>query len=322
MENEICRGQHMAVKSDAGRWAAQQRRQANQRLYHQIVQFRSGQGSMKEFRDVVRNDNISFALRLEVIESALQGGMIDSGDLTGVITPPDFTEYGLTTDRAPTILPACLQGEDSSKITSNLGIGLVLSACIIGSAIWLWQTFHTLWAVIGTPFAAFMALIFSMPALVITISAINFVIPGASRYRKFKAARLKYEAASASRLIWYRQEEVKSYKTNDGQEFERLVARAFRRSGFRVEENGGVNDGGVDLIVWKGEIQAIVQCKAFSKPVGPAVVRELYGTLAHHDGATVAYLATTNGVTQSARDWCKGKPIRIVTPDNLTRGSL
>jgi hypothetical protein len=99
--------------------------------------------------------------------------------------------------------------------------------------------------VIGTPFAAFMALIFSMPALVITISAINFVIPGASRYRKFKAARLKYEAASSLRLIWYRQRKLKSCKTNDGQ-FERLVARAFRRSGFRVEENGGVNDGGVD----------------------------------------------------------------------------
>ncbi|MFC3101683.1 restriction endonuclease [Alteraurantiacibacter lauratis] len=71
-----------------------------------------------------------------------------------------------------------------------------------------------------------------------------------------------------------------------------------------------------------GRSQAIVQCKAFARPIGPAVVRELFGTLAHHDGATIAYLATTNGVTQGARDWCKGKPIRIVTPDHLIRGTL
>ena len=113
-----------------------------------------------------------------------------------------------------------------------------------------------------------------------------------------------------------------AYQTNNGLEFERLVARAFRRSGFQVEEFGGVNDGGVDLIVWKGGVPGIVQCKAFKRPVGPAVVRELFGTLAHHDGATIAYLATTNGVTQSARDWCNGKPIKIVTPDHLVLGKL
>lgn len=312
----------MAVRSVGGRCTARQDRRANQWLYNRAAQFRSGQGTMEDFRDAVRNDNLSFALRLEVIEAAVQGGMINGDDLTGATIPPEFTTYGLNTDRAPTILPPRFQAEDGSKLTSVLGERLIVAACIIGSTIWLWQTFHTPWALIGAPFLAFIVLIITMIVLVATISAINFCIPGASRYRKFKAAMLKYEAVSASQLIWYKQDEVESYNTNDGQEFERLVARAFRRSGFRVEEYGGVNDGGVDLIVWKGEMQAIVQCKAFAKPVGPAIVRELYGALVHHKGVTLAYLATKNGVTLKARDWCKGKPIRIVTPDHLVRGGL
>lgn len=312
----------MAVQTDAQRRAAQQHHQAKRRLYNRIVQFQLGQGSMEDFRDTVRDDKLSFALRLEAIEAALQGGLIERRDFTGIIKPPKFVDYGLANDKAPTILPICLQGEDDSKITSNLGMGVILAACVIGSAIWLWQTFHSVWALVGLPFLIFLVLPCVMLLLVLAVATINYILPGASRYRQFKAARLKYEAVSAARLIWYRQDEVKSYNTNDGQEFERLVARAFRRKGFRVEEWGGVNDGGVDLVVWRGDVQGIVQCKAFAKPVGPAVVRELYGTLTHHDGAAIAYLATTNGVTQSARDWCKDKPIRIVTPDHLTRGSL
>lgn len=134
--------------------------------------------------------------------------------------------------------------------------------------------------------------------------------------------RRRLAAIKAARKIAARAGDIRIYEQCSGPEFERLVARAFRADGFRVDEMGGANDGGVDLHVWKNGRHAIVQCKAHARPIGPAVVRELLGTLRHHDTAGVAYLATTHGVTPSTRDWCSGKPIRLLEPDDLIRGQL
>lgn len=54
-----------------------------------------------------------------------------------------------------------------------------------------------------------------------------------------------------------------------------------------------------------------MQCKATSKPVGPAVARELYETLVA-SGADEAILAATSGVTQGTRAFLKGKPITVM----------
>lgn len=135
-------------------------------------------------------------------------------------------------------------------------------------------------------------------------------------------ARRRAAAIEAARRVDARASDIRIYEACTGAEFERLVARAFRQQGYSVEEMGGANDGGVDLHVRKNGWHAIVQCKAHARPIGPAVTRELMGTLQHHAGATIAYLATTNGVTASAKEWCSDKPIRVIVPDDLIRGRL
>ncbi len=46
------------------------------------------------------------------------------------------------------------------------------------------------------------------------------------------------------------------------QEFEMLVGEAFRRRGYTVSESGGGGaDGGVDLVLRKGNEKSLVQCK-------------------------------------------------------------
>lgn len=96
-------------------------------------------------------------------------------------------------------------------------------------------------------------------------------------------------------------------------DFERLVGEAFRRQGYSVEETGlGGADGGIDLILRKGNQRTLVQCKQWRRQKVPVnVVREMYGLLTHH-GAHAVRIATVGGFTQDAARFAQGKPIELI----------
>jgi len=146
-------------------------------------------------------------------------------------------------------------------------------------------------------------------------------LPGAAPYRRYREAIERYHIISKAQAVKALEADVRMYENASGREFERLVARAMRRSGWSVEEIGGANDGGIDLVCSKGGLQAIVQCKAHAKKISPAVVRELYGTLSNHR-ASIAILASTQGASDNARMWAEGKPIRFISIDDLVHGRL
>ncbi|MCZ8318309.1 MAG: restriction endonuclease [Lysobacteraceae bacterium] len=102
------------------------------------------------------------------------------------------------------------------------------------------------------------------------------------------------------------------------QQFEVLVGEAFRRRGYRVEENGlGGADGGVDLILSKDGRRELVQCKQWrSQQVGVAVVREMWGLAGHYrvDGIKIVSLGD---YTNDAADFAKGKPIELINGTSL-----
>jgi restriction system protein len=89
------------------------------------------------------------------------------------------------------------------------------------------------------------------------------------------------------------------------------VARLFRRLGYRVHRRPATHDLGVDLVVSKSGWRAIVQCKNWHHPVGPAAVRDLYGTLLH-TGADLGILVTTSTTSRSAQEFCSGKPLLLI----------
>lgn len=68
-----------------------------------------------------------------------------------------------------------------------------------------------------------------------------------------------------------------------GTAYELHVVRALTQIGIRARMRGGAGDGGVDLCgSWshgdagqKDSQQVLVQCKLYSKPLGPSVIREL-----------------------------------------------
>lgn len=97
-------------------------------------------------------------------------------------------------------------------------------------------------------------------------------------------------------------------------EFEMLVGEYYRTQGYRVEERGGAGaDGGVDLVLRSDSETVLVQCKHWNaRPVGIKTLRELFGVLVS-EGATRAILITSGQVSDEAANFCRDKPIEIIT---------
>ena len=101
--------------------------------------------------------------------------------------------------------------------------------------------------------------------------------------------------------------------------FEKYVAHLFQRRGYHVKHRGRAGDLGVDLELTNGNgKRAIVQCKRYRNTVGPKVVRELYGTLIH-EKVSHAFLVTTGNISNSAREWAKGKPLTLIDGEMLVQ---
>lgn len=96
-------------------------------------------------------------------------------------------------------------------------------------------------------------------------------------------------------------------------EFELLVGEAFRLQGYSVTELGGTGaDGGVDIVLRKGNEKFLVQCKQWKAfKVGVDVVRQLYGVMAAQ-GAAGGFVITSGTFTSDAKAFAEGRNIKLV----------
>jgi restriction system protein len=62
----------------------------------------------------------------------------------------------------------------------------------------------------------------------------------------------------------------------------------------------------------------VVQCKRWRTPTGESIVRDFYGTMQHNKAVQGAIIAT-NGFSQAAIEWAKGKPIHLYTGDDFLK---
>ena len=78
------------------------------------------------------------------------------------------------------------------------------------------------------------------------------------------------------------------------------------------------NDGGKDLILWKGTNTVLVECKKWNKPIGRLVVQKLHS--AQITCRVIgAYIITTDKATKPAEDYAKDVGITIITGVELSR---
>ncbi len=134
-----------------------------------------------------------------------------------------------------------------------------------------------------------------------------------------------YESALQQRICAatenYRREVMQTatyWENLDGHAFEREFARLLTGHGYRTEVTRGSGDGGVDIIADDGNGLIAVQCKRHKNPVGPAVIRELYGAVTagkYRKGM----LAVTGGVTKGIHEFIEGKPLQIVDLPQIVR---
>jgi len=101
-----------------------------------------------------------------------------------------------------------------------------------------------------------------------------------------------------------------------GTEFERELASLYRSQDYIVQFTPTSGDQGVDLIMSKNNRTTVVQCKSHKYPVGPAVARELFGSMIHFE-ADDAILACTGGFTPGVREFVEGKPIELISASEL-----
>lgn len=101
-------------------------------------------------------------------------------------------------------------------------------------------------------------------------------------------------------------------------DFEDAVGDLFTDQGFQVIRTKSSGDQGVDLFLKKEGKKIVVQCKTYKKVIGPNVVRDLYGTMFAND-ANEAILVAPGGFSNGTKEFCRGKPIKLIDLDDLTQ---
>lgn len=135
---------------------------------------------------------------------------------------------------------------------------------------------------------------------------------------------LAYQAwrlGQSRRRLLDRQRNIDGLRSMSWQQFEQLVGEFFRRQGFQVVETGqGGKDGGVDLMLRRGQERVIVQCKQWkSANVGVSVVREMFG-LQNHFRVQRVKIVSCGRFTRDAWQFAQGKPIDLIDGEKLLAG--
>lgn len=179
-------------------------------------------------------------------------------------------------------VPALQRLNSHYRLAERFGIagGLVLGAGI--------------GAVVAPPHGVLLGL-FAMPGPV-------FALPGpfVLRWLLFELTALGRHAVRMAYGVHLRALEREScWHALSWREFERDVAELFRRTGFDVVHTGRAGDGGIDIRATNAGVTLLIQCKKYSKAVGPAIVRELVGAAASEKQARPV-LVSAVGFTAAA----------------------
>jgi restriction system protein len=110
----------------------------------------------------------------------------------------------------------------------------------------------------------------------------------------------------------------------DWEQFEHLVRQLFEKEfasrGGEVKVTQSSSDGGVDAVAFDPDPisggKIVIQAKRYTKTVGVAAVRDLYGTTLS-EGASKGILVTTADYGPDAYKFASGKPLTLLTGANL-----
>lgn len=159
-----------------------------------------------------------------------------------------------------------------------------------------------------------MGILFSLfgSALIVGLYSpvLRLISPTYRKVYQYKKAKEAFDA-------WWVRTQYDYWFSLSGRRFEQELAYLYSQFGYDIALTPASGDQGIDIVLNKDGREYIVQCKAHKKPIGPAVARELYGTLLHSK-ADEAILASLVGCTAGTKDFIRDKPIKLISlPDIL-----
>ncbi len=89
------------------------------------------------------------------------------------------------------------------------------------------------------------------------------------------------------------------------------MAKLYRSLGYNADVTAASDDKGVDIWLIRNGQTVPVQCKAHKRPIGPAVARELYGSMVHFK-AEAGIIASLSGFSKGVYEYTRDKPIELV----------
>lgn len=104
-------------------------------------------------------------------------------------------------------------------------------------------------------------------------------------------------------------------------EFKHQAAKLFQQLGKQADVTRSADDSGADIFLRDESGLTAVQCKAHREPIGPAVVRDLYGAMAHFR-ANRGMIVSAGGYTAGAREFARDKPIDLLDLGDLLKLQL
>lgn len=113
-----------------------------------------------------------------------------------------------------------------------------------------------------------------------------------------------YNQAVRDYEIYLEKCSIDFWKSLSGLVFEKEIAKLFKSQGYIANVTPATADGGIDIILTKGNERIAVQCKHHAKPVGPNDVRALQGVVASQNYAKGIFVSL-NGYTSTVRDEIK-----------------
>lgn len=111
-------------------------------------------------------------------------------------------------------------------------------------------------------------------------------------------------------LIGYYKNDIDFWKNLSWRDFEKEVIKFFVELNFKCNGTPASGDKGVDGWISYKNKKIAIQCKKKSQPVGPAIVRELLGTMLR-EKADIGLIITTTGYSVGAHEAAGGLVILL-----------
>jgi len=221
----------------------------------------------------------------------------DPENLNTNVTEPQCQQFGLSQEDAERIqgLVSLIDSNGSGVqwmerlLPSNLGCLGELIGCVIMLVLW----------------PVFLLGLLLTPVINVALRIKLHYDPQRRNFQDYQDADLRFKRKQ--REFWFDLSPL---------EFEHQIAGLYTRLGYRSTVTPGSGDEGIDIIMYNAADKIIVQCKRHKNPIGPAVVRELYGALSASN-AQSAILICTGGFTMGVYQFARDKPITLLDIDGI-----